>query len=219
MLNDRTSSDPGAPDEEGLVPGPVGWSTWQMVGVTVAVAVVVALLAVTISDRMRGESVGSVDVGFLQDMIYHHEQAIQLGVVAAHGATDDSVRDFGLEAVIAQQWEIGYMTALLDEWGLDLGDPDRDSMEWMGMPVALEFMPGMATPEQMENYRMSSGQDVDRLFLSLMRAHHLGGIHMARDAAKNANDPRVRDLAERMVKKQASEIAEYDARWEALGFG
>ena len=35
----------------------------------------------------------------------------------------------------------------------------------------------------------------------------------------NANDPRVRDLAERMVKKQASEIAEYDARWEALGFG
>ncbi len=194
------------------------WSTPKVVGLLAVVVFFAVLLALALQSRFDGEAEDSVDVGFMQDMIYHHEQAIQLGLIAGDGATDDSVRHFAQEAIVAQQWEVGYMTALLEDWGYGTGSLDRDSMAWMGHPTSLETMPGIIAQDQMDAYRLSQGSDVDRGFIELMRQHHLGGIHMARDAATEANDPRVRDLAARMAKAQTAEIAEYDLRAEQLGF-
>ncbi len=159
----------------------------------------------------------SVDVGFLRDMIDHHGQAIQLGVVASDNATDHSVRHFGQEALIAQQYEVGYMTALLEEWGVGNGATDRDAMAWMDMPTSVANMPGMASEEELDAFRQMEGTDVDREFFRLMTDHHRGGLHMAEEAAQNASDPRVKALAERMAHNQRAEIAEYQARADAIG--
>lgn len=194
-----------------------GWTTWKVVGVALAVAFVAAVGALLVSDMVGTPSEDSADVGFLRDMIDHHGQAIQIGVVASDNATDDSVRHFGQEALIAQQYEVGYMTALLEEWGVGNGDPDRDAMAWMGMPTSVRQMPGMASEQEIDAYRQMEGTDVDREFFRLMTDHHRGGLHMAEDAAANASDPRVRALAERMARNQRAEIAEYQARADVLG--
>jgi len=194
-----------------------GWTTPKVVVLAVVAALMAALVAVSVADRVGTPSEGSVDVGFLRDMIHHHEQAIQLGVIGNANAGDPNVAHFALEAVITQQYEIGYMEALLEDWGYGTGDADRDAMAWMDMPTALERMPGMATGEQLEEFRGLEGAAADEAFLRLMTEHHRGGIHMAVYAREHASDPRVVDLADRMARNQSAEISEYAARAQLLG--
>lgn len=198
--------------------GTSGWTTPKVVLLVAVAALMSVVVALTLADRAGRPGEESVDVGFLRDMHYHHEQAIQIGVLGNANAEDEHVAHFALEAVIAQQWEIGYMESLLEEWGYDLGARDRDSMAWMNMAMPIERMPGIIPRDEMDRFRGLSGRDADRAFLELMTKHHRGGIHMARYAARHASDERVRELADRMVRNQTAEIGEYAARARALGF-
>lgn len=184
-------------------------STPAVVGLVLAVALVAVLGGVVLERRTGTPSADSVDVGFLQDMRSHHDQAVQMASVAAATAGNPQVRDFAREVLIFQQYEIGYMEALLEEWGAFPADPKRTAMEWMGMRSSVEAMPGMASEEELERLADATGAEADELFLQLMTDHHRGGLHMARYAAEHAKDPRVRDLAARMAKTQQAEIGEY----------
>lgn len=211
---DVTTPDTGAAVDEDAAPG---WSTPKVIGLLAAVVFIAVLLALALQSRFDGQPEDSVDVGFLQDMVAHHEQAVQLGLLGVHNAADDDVSHFAQESIVAQQWEIGYMTAMLEDWGFDTGDLDRDTMTWMGMPTSVETMPGMASAEEMAAFRRASGAEADRMFLELMSRHHRGGIHMAEEAAERAGDERVRELAERMAFNQQREIEEYRATAAGLG--
>lgn len=202
----------------GLVDPGRGWTTPKVVVLVLVSCLMTALLTVTVQDRMSRPAEDSVDVGFLRDMIDHHEQAVQLGVIGSRTATDDDVAHFALEAVVLQQYEIGQMQAILEEWGYALGDPDRDVMAWMGMPTSLDNMPGMASDDQMRSYRDMTGPDANEAFLRLMYEHHRGGIHMAVYARDNAADQRVAELGGRMARNQIAEMHEYAAKAERLGF-
>ena len=68
------------------------------------------------------------------------------------------------------------------------------------MPVEARSMPGLATDDDLARLRDAEGTDFDRLFLTLMAAHHEGGVHMADYAADHAADPRVRSLAALMAQ-------------------
>jgi uncharacterized protein (DUF305 family) len=213
-----TEAEPGPNDlDEGSEPAGSGWTTAKVLGLVAAVGFVAVLLALALQSRFDGEPEDSVDVGFMRDMISHHEQAIQLGLLGVANTQDPAVQHFSQEAIVAQQWEIGYMTALLEDWGYDTGSTDRDAMVWMGMPSSIDSMPGMATPEQMAAFRDMSGSEADAAFLQLMTAHHRGGLHMAEEAAERANDERVRAIAARMAKNQQREIEEYQRQADQLG--
>lgn len=227
MTTDSDAAAPGStePDaagselDTGMFGADVGWTTAKVVLLVVAAAFVAIVLAFVVSDRVSTPSADSVEVGFLQDMIHHHEQAIQLGVIGTSTVTDPDVSHFALEAVIVQQYEIGYMEAILEEWGHGTGDRDRDAMAWMDMPTTLENMPGMASDEQMREYRDLTGAEADAAFLRLMTEHHRGGVHMAEYARDHASDERVAGLAERMVRNQTAEINEYASQARRLGIG
>ena len=77
-------------------------------------------------------------------------------------------------------------------------------------------MPGMASDADLERLRTTASLEADELFLTLMQAHHEGGIHMAEDAAGNAEDAAVRELAARIARIQASEVAEYQILLDEL---
>jgi uncharacterized protein (DUF305 family) len=216
-VSDLSEKDLADEPIEGVEPVP-SWTTAKVLGLVAAVGFVAVLLALVLQSRFDGEAEDSVDVGFLRDMVAHHEQAIQLGLLGVANAEDPDVEHFAQESVVAQQWEIGYMTALLEDWGFDTGDLDRDAMTWMDMaPTPVEDMPGMATDEELAALRTASGAEADELFLQLMSRHHQGGVHMAEEAAERANDPRVRDLAERMALNQQREIQEYEAKAASIG--
>jgi uncharacterized protein (DUF305 family) len=157
-----------------------------------------------------------VDVGFLQDMHWHHDQAVQMALIylSANG-TDPALRQAAEEILVGQNQEIGLMIQMLRDFGkADTNETDT-GMAWMGDPTPLDSMPGMATEAQLEQLGQASGAEADQLFVQLMTAHHQGGIHMADYAEQHANESQVRDLARQISGSQAEEIAEMEQLLQA----
>ncbi len=161
------------------------------------------------TDRVPGAS--SVDVGFLQDMISHHEQAIEISNIELAAGSVPDVEKFAREILTFQAYEIGVMEGQLAEWGLDPADRSEVAMAWMDRPVPVDEMPGLASEDEMDRLGDAEGSQVDALFVVLMQDHHRGGAHMADDAAEAASDPAVRALAARMARNQRIEIGELEA--------
>lgn len=159
----------------------------------------------------------SVDVGFLQDMISHHEQAIAMAMIEITAGTEPGIQVFAREILYFQAYEIGLMERKLGEWGYEREERSETAMEWMDMPLPVDDMPGLASEEEMHVLGDSTGRDVDALFVPLMQDHHRGGVHMAAYAAQNAADPFVRDLAARMARNQRIEVGELEAARDRVG--
>lgn len=195
----------------------------------------VAITGLVVGSRLDPEPAptpdsGSVDAGFARDMQMHHAQAVQMSVIVRERTENPEVRTLALDIQLTQQQQSGQMFAWLDLWGL----PQRTSsppMTWMqgaagragsadtmdgmsGMSGSAstpsvadgQRMPGMATDEQLDQLRRSTGTDAERLFLQLMIPHHQGGVMMAQYAATRAESPDVRRLAQTMVDSQTAEI-------------
>ena len=166
----------------------------------------------------RAADPSAVDVGFLTDMVVHHEQAVEMSSVAlAREDLPPPVRAFVLEVLSAQRYEIGLMEATLRSWGEPVDDADDQAMAWMGSPVPEDAMPGMASEADLDRLAGATGEELGALWLAMMTSHHEGGVDMARAAARDAGDPFVRELAARMARNQAVEINEYEAVRSRLG--
>lgn len=165
----------------------------------------------------RRPSPTAVDVGFLQDMTDHHEQAIVMGKVLQTAEGTPEVRHYANEIVQSQSYEVAQMLTWLDGWGRDRGEEDRGAMVWMGHSFPVADMPGMATEADMTALQAADGRAADILFIQMMIAHHRGGIDMADFAKREAKDGRVRELAGRISKYQAVEIRELEATRSRLG--
>lgn len=162
----------------------------------------------------------SVDEGFLVDMIDHHDQAVEMSIIAVDRASDPQVRRLAQEVIISQRWELGIMESVLGRVGLTRRtDPEQLAMGWMGMaPMPVAEMPGLATEAQIEELRAASPDEVNDLFLELMIAHHQAGVEMAEFEAANGSNDYVRQFASDIGFNQRDEIDEYrrvQARLEA----
>jgi uncharacterized protein (DUF305 family) len=67
-------------------------------------------------------------------------------------------------------------------------------------------MPGMATPAQLAELAHADGVPAERLFLTLMIAHHRGGVLMADAVLTTTEQPQVRRLATAIASSQRAEI-------------
>jgi uncharacterized protein (DUF305 family) len=119
---------------------------------------------------------------------------------------------------MVQGTEIGLMRGTLSEWDYSV-DPNGTDIahEWLGAPVPIEEMPGMATPKEFDELNAASGLEADDLYSRLLIRHHDGGIHMADYAAANAETEEVRRLADRMAANQRLEIREIN--WHRIDLG
>jgi uncharacterized protein (DUF305 family) len=154
----------------------------------------------------------SVDVGFLQDMRFHHDQAVGMAFILLQKPTDGAnlnLRVIAQEILLDQQLESGMMVDILGAWGQDSArDEDVPAMQWMGLPVPQDQMPGIATQAQIDQLKAATGAEADKVFAELMTAHHQGGIHMAQYAEEHASSGRIRRLAHSMVVNEQSDIEE-----------
>jgi uncharacterized protein (DUF305 family) len=152
----------------------------------------------------------AVDVGFATDMSFHHAQALAMCQRVLGTDTGGSVQAAAAEILQTQAYEMGLLQAWLRDWGESTAPPD-EVMGWMHTAQPADEMIGYATDEQMLELADLTGSAKGRLFLELMRAHHVGGVHMAEYAAEHAATEAVRDAAARMVSVQTYEIAVFDA--------
>lgn len=167
--------------------------------------------------RDRPVSSSSVDVGFYQDMLYHHDQALQMAILELQNGEDPTVRHFAREVLTDQSMEIGIMQRSLAEWGKSSYDRPDQAMAWMGMPTPTDQMQGLQTEEQMDQLADARGEEADALFLEMMADHHVGGIHMAEYAAEHAESDYVRERAHIMAVNQSKEVNMYSVWAERLG--
>ncbi len=121
------------------------------------------------------------DVEFMQGMIMHHAQAVEMTALIASHTENKDLRSLGAKISSSQSDEIKLMQRWLAARGepISMAMPGMPNMNMSGQPMAL--MPGMLSPEQMEALRNAKGAEFDRLFLTGMIQHHNGALIMVKD--------------------------------------
>lgn len=142
------------------------------------------------------------DVLFAQEMIPHHRQAIEMAEMAADRASSVEVKALAERIQQAQDPEIETMTQWLESWGEDVPAEDGHMMgdDMMGG--------GMMSPEEMSELMGAQGVDFDRMFLTMMTAHHEGAIEMARVEQAEGSFAPAQELAGKIIEDQQAEIDE-----------
>jgi uncharacterized protein (DUF305 family) len=154
----------------------------------------------------------SVDVGFLRDMVVHHEQAVTLAMIVLSRATLPAVREMARDIATSQQREAGLMTGWLQQWGLP-PSTTAPAMAWMAHAQSVPAdadppMPGMATRRDVARLAVTRGRAADVLFCRLMLPHHLGALHMIDEVVQRGRRAEVVALAEQMRTAQQREIGQ-----------
>ena len=171
-----------------------------------------------VGDRNASPAFNDADVGFLQDMRYHHEQAVDMSYFYLTEVDEPHplLSLLAKEMLYVQQLEIGRMIELLRGFGAIEANDTGTAMAWMGTPVPIDEMDGMATPDELNALVRADDDEASIQFATLMIEHHEGGLHMAeyvRDAGRNDD---VRAFAESMIRGQVAEVAELSAILQEL---
>jgi uncharacterized protein (DUF305 family) len=205
--------DDGSTRRRGLLPPP---TRGQLIALVAALCFLTAAVGWFLGRAGDGHADrDSADVGFLYDMMRHHEQAVAMSSVQLREGNEPMISHFADEIIRFQSYEIGLMEGVLARLGHERRDAPATAMGWMGAAVDADEMPGLASEAEMAGLR--TADDVDAWFVALMIDHHAGGAAMAEDAAARAEDPVVRQFAETMARNQWFEITEMLREAQRIG--
>jgi uncharacterized protein (DUF305 family) len=125
------------------------------------------------------------DVEFMQGMIMHHAQAVEMTALIESHTENKGLRLLGARISKSQSDEIKFMKRWLEARGEPVSPPmpGMPSMDMPGMDMSGHhmLMPGMLTPKQMDALRKARGAEFDHLFLTGMIQHHNGALIMVKD--------------------------------------
>jgi len=150
------------------------------------------------------------DVDFMQGMIMHHSQAVDMVALLRTRGRSPELKALGEKITLSQSDEIRYMKDWLETRGqpttmkMDHSHMTQSQMKNMNM-----LMPGMLTPKQMEELAKARGAKFDHLFLTGMIQHHGGALTMVNDLFHTpgaGQDPVLFDFATDIDNTQRAEI-------------
>lgn len=169
--------------------------------------------------RVADNRYSTDDVAFMQGMIHHHNQAVEMAALVQGRTNTQSIVDLAGRINASQADEIAFMQGWLRERGEDISAPTPATADvhagHAAMPASAGHgaghasMPGMATAAQMTELAASSGQQFDRQFLQLMIAHHEGAVTMVTDLlalSGSAYDPMLFRFTSDVTNEQKAEI-------------
>jgi len=162
--------------------------------------------ASTVDPTAGVEEFNQADVAFVQMMVPHHAQAIQMARLAESRAADDAVLELAERIRAAQGPEILAMSAWLDDHDVQVPTAHDDPQDFDHGEHGHDPMAGMLTEAQMRALARAHGTRFDRLFLRGMIGHHRGAVTMARNVADSGVDVRVSEMAADVALTQTAEI-------------
>jgi uncharacterized protein (DUF305 family) len=160
----------------------------------------------------------AADVSFMQGMIMHHAQAVEMTDLLRTLSKDPAMQALGKRMSISQSDEIEFMKQWLTDRGapvemaghMDMAHMDHSDPKAMAaMSHSMPLMPGMLTPKQMEALAKASGPAFDHLFLTGMIQHHTGALVMVEDLFDTPDagqDSVLYDFATDIDNTQSAEI-------------
>ena len=157
----------------------------------------------------RVPALSPADVDFMQGMIMHHSQAVEMTALIPSHTENKAIRTLGSRISRSQSDEMNFMKRWLALRGqpISMSMPGMPNMDMKG--DAMAPMPGMLTDAQMEALRQAKGAGFDRLFLSGMIQHHNGALIMVKqlfDTAGAGQDADIFDFATDADNTQRAEI-------------
>lgn len=156
----------------------------------------------TTSAATQQSSHNDSDIMFAQQMIPHHEQAVDMAEVALRRATDPTVKDLANRIKGAQDPEIQQLKGMLKKWGA-AAESDMEGMDHGSMSE-----PGMMSDQELARLEQAGGSEFDVMWTQLMIEHHQGAIEMAKAELREGSDAEAKALARRIVDAQEAEIRE-----------
>ena len=148
------------------------------------------------------------DVQFMQGMLMHHAQAVEMTALIESHTTNKDLKLLGARISHSQSEEIKFMKRWLEARGEPTSLPMAD-MPGMDESSHSMLMPGMLTPKQMEALRKAKGAEFDKLFLTGMIQHHNGALIMVKhffDTAGAGQDAELFNFTTDVDSVQRAEI-------------
>jgi len=172
-------------------------------------------------DTSAGSSAGQsaefndADVAFAQQMIVHHQGALQMAQLADGRAEDPRVLDLAGRIEAAQDPEIQTMTGWLEDWGQPVSAEQSGGMGMDGMDMGGMDMGGMNM--DLSALEAASGAEFDRMWLEMMAEHHRSAVDMAQTQIAEGQNADAISLAEQIVESQTAEIDEMETLLTEMG--
>jgi len=176
------------------------------------------------STRAKLVPLSPAEVSFMQGMIVHHQQAVEMTALIGSRTTNREVRSLGARISHSQADEIAFMKRWLVSREQPVVDPaggkhaHHHGMNHSGGAL----MPGMLSPAQMEALARAAGAEFDQLFLAGMIQHHGGALDMVRDlfaVAGAGQDAEIFNFATDVDSSQRAEIRIMQAMLENITSG
>ena len=157
---------------------------------------------------LAGIRYSEADVRFMQGMISHHAQALEMTELLDARTESDAMRQTARRIELSQEDEI----EMMQDWLRDRGQ-EVTAIDAHHAPGAMR-MPGMLTDEEMESLADADGVAFDRLFLEGMIKHHRGALTMVEnllDQRGAAQDSQLFAFTSDITADQTAEINRMDA--------
>lgn len=161
----------------------------------------------------RRPVVSAADVTFMQGMIGHHAQAVEMTTLLQTRTRNAVLRKLGERIQVSQDDEMRMMREWLARQGAPV--PGEHAHHAPGAPP----MPGMLTSREMDRLAAASGESFDRLFLEYMIKHHEGALVMVKELFATpgaAQDADIYAFASDVDADQRMEIARMNAMLKEL---
>ena len=168
------------------------------------------VIAAEEATRLSDTRYSAADVRFMQEMIVHHRQAVEMAALVEDRSSNEDVRKVAARIDGSQDDEIAFMTDWLESRGKPL------AMQHAAMHNHAEHHAsmGMASPTEMAMLAAAKGAEFDRQFLALMIRHHEGAIRMVEalhEQPGTAYEPVMFEFTNDVVKDQEAEIERMNA--------
>jgi uncharacterized protein (DUF305 family) len=135
-------------------------------------------------------SLPATDIEFIQQMIPHHQEAIDTSKEIIASTSNSKLKNFAVEVITTQQKEINQLKNWYQEWH---GSAYVDDGQYQPM------MPNLDT---------KTLQAKDQAYMEGMIAHHRGAVSMAEAMQGKAEHPEIQKMAEDIIRVQSLEITQ-----------
>ncbi|OBH19541.1 DUF305 domain-containing protein [Mycolicibacter terrae] len=151
------------------------------------------------SSRSAAANIGSPgDVAFLENIVVHHQQGLELTAMVPGQSTDPALVELAGQVAAQQRTELQGCQAQLLQW------------EAPGVPSGgrgdKRDLPGMVDQATMDTLRGLRGPAFDKLWLQSMISHHRGAIAMAHNEIQHGQSPEAISIAQSLAARQQTEI-------------